>query len=169
MEKRFLILFWRNAVHFFEYADKIINILISAGGRDGADGERGGIDQGNRAAYADLMDVIGQRYFYFLFKQPGEISFCQIKLIRKKGETQIFCIMEINIGNDIFDDRRISLHCMILDKKAILVNHVVCDACQLPLGACFIDQDSEFGGRDRRCKADEPLPVQLPFGTAYLK
>ena len=68
VEDHFLILFWRNTVQFFEYANKIINILISAGRRDGADGEGRRIDQCNGTAYTDLVDVIGQRYFYLFFE-----------------------------------------------------------------------------------------------------
>ena len=56
-----LILFRRQTVGTFEHPDKIVDVIVSAGGGNSSDRERGGVDQRDGLAHPYLMDKIRQR------------------------------------------------------------------------------------------------------------
>ena len=94
---RLLVLFGRQPVGPLEYADEIIDIVISAGCRDRSDREGRRIDQRDRLAHPDLMDKFCERAARLFAEEIGQVCLGDIEHLGKEVEVQVLRVMKINV------------------------------------------------------------------------
>ena len=110
-------------VQAFKNLDKVVDIGISAACGNRVDRQGSGIEQDQCMADTDAVDIIRDVCVCLLFKQRGQVGFCDVAHIRKKAQRQWFCIVEIDIGDAALGKLGIIFHGVISHQQAVFAHN----------------------------------------------